>query len=218
MRSLAFAFALSVAGLAVGRTGEASELRGRITAAGRPVSAAQVQAFATESSLQAARREAQETPAPAALASTLSRSDGAFVLALPAQASAVSLRVEAPGFVAVRVEARAEGGDLGEVALRPSATLAGRVADGRGQPVAGATISVEPGRALFAGDDWVPEPLIARAGADGAFLVPGVAESQNRLRVEAPGFASAGLVGVRAGRLVSPLVLSPAVPLAGRVL
>ena len=71
--------------------------------------------------------------------------------------------------------------------------LDGRVLDGDGSPVAGATVRViRDGLSMWgsgkSADDWV-DPVLTTTDDDGAFSVTGLEPVQYRVRCEAPGLA-----------------------------
>jgi len=212
--------AVLLAGLAA--PSAAGELRGRVLLEGRAVPAT-VSAIPWESSRQAALREARREPAPAAVASVTTRPDGTFTLVLGPEAKEVSLRVEGAGMAPLRLTGvfdGSESADVGEVRVARASALSGRVVDGGGRPVSGAAVTLEAGRAStgpFGADDTEGEPVVMRTGADGSFRFDLAASSGNLLRVEAEGFAGAGLSGVRAGSLPAPIILATATTVAGRV-
>jgi protocatechuate 3,4-dioxygenase beta subunit len=184
------------------------------------VSGITVQAVPSEAPHEAARREARRGAQAAGLAAATTGADGAFSLVLPAGAPSVTLRFEGPGVVPVRLLSVYDGGEdaaVGDVPLTAASTFDGRVVDAGGKPVAGAAVTLQPGQARFAADETRGEEIRARSGPDGRFSFERAAASGNRLRVEAEGFACAGLEGLRAGRQAAPLVLAPATVLSGLV-
>ena len=199
---------------------QAGELRGRVVSGGQGVAGASISAVAYETPFVAARREAHDGPSPSPLATTTTRNDGGFVLSLPASAPAVQLRIEASGSVAVRlidVFDGTETAEVGDVELSRAALLTGRVVDGRGAPVADATVSLEPGLSAPGGRGRLPETRLLRTGTDGAFRFDAASPSGNRLRVEKGGLATVTLASVRAGGMARPVVLGPARGLVGSV-
>ena len=152
------------------------------------------------------------------------RADGTFTLVFGPETKEVSLRVEGAGITPRRLTGvfdGSESADVGEVRVARASALSGRVVDGAGKPVNGVSVTLEPGRAStgpFGADDTEGEPVFTRTGSDGSFRFDQAASSGNVLRVEAEGFASAGLSGVRAGSLPAPIVLTAATTLTGRVL
>src|SRR5262245_11099886 len=78
---------LAAAGAVVGLAAEplaAGEIKGRVTLGGAPVAGVTVTAVTAETALERARREARRTPPAAPLASTVTRADGTFALAVAA--------------------------------------------------------------------------------------------------------------------------------------
>jgi large repetitive protein len=191
----------------------AGEIRGRVLVDGRPAGGVTVAALPFEDGFAAARREARREE-PKALATAVSRPDGTFAVAVSGAADAVSLSFSG-GRAAPRLLARlfeAGGDDAGDVRLAKAAPLAGRVADERGGPVVGATVTLWPGsgRTLAAADasPGSGPPRAATTGPDGMFRFETASEEGNRLRVEAPAFATRERAPVRAGALARPIVLA----------
>ena len=173
-----------------------------------------------ESPLESARREARGAAPPPAIAQTTTSPDGAFTLSLPVTTPNVQVRVEAGGFQAVRLVGVYDGtdtSDVGDVVLARSATLSGRVVDGRGGLVAGADMTLEPGALANGSGERFPEPRLAQTNPDGTFRIEGASSSGNRLHLEAKGFATGTLAGIRSGALSAPIVLRPALTLTGSV-
>ena len=80
--------------------------------------------------------------------------------------------------------------DLGELALEPDRSIAGRVVDRlSGAPIAGAWVGLEPptGDPLFAVAGLTRDP--AKTDEDGAFLLGGLPEGAVRVHVRAQGYA-----------------------------
>ncbi|HSB62418.1 MAG TPA: carboxypeptidase-like regulatory domain-containing protein, partial [Vicinamibacteria bacterium] len=100
-----------------------------------------------------------------------------------------------------RVFEPAEAEDLGEVEVPVAEALAGRVVDGSGGPVVGATVTLWGGdtRTFGRGAPAEPVPFTATTGADGSFRHARASERGNRIRVEAPGLAVAEASGLRSG-------------------
>ncbi len=92
---------------------------------------------------------------------------------------------------------------MGDLEVTRGEALAGRVLDGSGGPVVGASVTLWGGapRGFRGGDGGEPVPAATTTGADGTFRFPEAAERGNRLRIEAPGFAAAELTGQRSGAL-----------------
>ena len=205
--------------LAVAPAAGAGELRGRILSDNKPLGGVTVAALPLESPEAEARREArrQEEPKPVLLATT--RPDGTFVLLLPAAAGVVRLRVSGGGARAVllgRILDASEAEDLGDIPVEKTAVLAGRVVDRRGGPVVAATVTLRAG--LWSSDESAPVDVVATTGADGTFKFSEAAETDNRIRVEAPAFATAELSGLRAGAMPRQVALAPGRAVSGSVM
>jgi protocatechuate 3,4-dioxygenase beta subunit len=173
-----------------------------------------------ETAIDIAHREARDLPSPPSLLATQTGADGTFVVGLPPGGPTVQLRIEAPGFVSAREGDAYDGTetvDVGDVTLSRAAALTGRVVDGRGTPLADATVGLEPGVVPRGENEGLPETCLARTGPDGSFRFDGASRSGNRLRVGKGAFASAALDGLRAGALASPIVLGPAAVRTGAV-
>ncbi|MEM9595380.1 MAG: carboxypeptidase-like regulatory domain-containing protein [Acidobacteriota bacterium] len=118
--------------------------------------------------------------------------------------------------------------DLGTVALRPGATIAGRVEDRSGTPVAGARVFAVPPEAPHPDDDRLaalPDDQGARSGPDGRFLVEDLSpEEPVDLRVLGPSHIPTWVRRVESSRGNVPgdsgirIVLETAHPLRGQVL
>ena len=189
----------------------AGEIRGRALVDGRPAGGLTVSVMPFEDGLAEARRDARREP-PAVLATTSTRADGAFVLPVSAPSgTAVYLGFAGGGSAAVRLEplVEAAGEDLGDVRLPRAAPLAGRVVGERGLPVVGAVVTLYAGRGRGFVDllPVAPLPQASTTAADGTFRFEAASEEGNRLRVEAPGFATVERSGVRAGALTRPVRL-----------
>lgn len=85
------------------------------------------------------------------------------------------------------------------------------------RPVAGAAVTLEPGRPVLGGDSLVGDAVTTRSAADGGFRFERASSSGNHLRVDALGFASTSLTDLRAGALATPVALAPGATLTGRV-
>ncbi len=145
------------------------------------------------------------------------RTDGFFVVEhVPVGSHA--LLVRAPGFAPRRVEIevspRATALDLGEVALERGWTIAGRVQDRAGAPIAGATVSASRQRNDVVGPSDDPEP--AQSDGGGSFVLAGLEPGLHELWVSAPGHASLHKIA-EAGTEDLRLVLSPGGTIAGSV-
>lgn len=209
MRPLAPAAVLA----AIAVSSPAAEIRGRVLVEGRPAAAVQVAVLPFEDGFAQALREArrEELPRPLALATT--RADGSFVATIAAAAETSVQLAFSGGAAAPRVlEALfdAGGDDAGDVRLPRAATLAGRVVDERGGPVVGATLTLWPGGGRRPQDAspgrGVPQSATTRA--DGTFRFETASGEANRVRVEAPAFATLERQPLRAGALARPLVLA----------
>lgn len=139
--------------------------------------------------------------------------DGTFVLRalVPGQ---VLLHAEAPGFapssvVSVNVEENKEARDV-VLALQEAKTIAGRVTDQSGRPVAGASVAARP----MMGSDHRVE-----TGTDesGAFELRGLGSGPFLLTATAAGFAPARQSGVTAPARQVELVVTAASALHGLV-
>jgi hypothetical protein len=111
----------------VAASSEAGEFRGRLLVGNRPAVGVTVTAVPYETPFEEAQREARRAPAPAAIASTASGADGAFVLAVPAPASGRSFRLKMEGagvvpIVGAGVYDASESEDLGDEPLAPRAS------------------------------------------------------------------------------------------------
>ena len=136
-------------------------------------------------------------------------------------AAAIRLSVSGAGIAPTRLERvldAAQDDDVGDVGVSRAQPLAGRVLDPKGGPVVGAAVT------LFANDfAWgdratTPVPATTATGADGAFRFDQAAQSGNRLRIEAPGFAVLERSGVQSGPLARPASLAFGATVAGVVL
>ena len=204
---------LSVLLFSIAASVSAGEIRGRVLVDGKPAASVTVAVLPFEDGFEEARREARREGPPQALASATTRADGSFAVAVAA-APGTSVRLGfSGGTAAPRVlEALfdAAGDDAGEVRLPRAAALAGRVVDERGGPVVGAAVTLWPGgeRRLQDASPARGEPQQATTKADGTFRFESASADSNRLRVEAPAFATLERQPVRAGAVARPLVLS----------
>jgi protocatechuate 3,4-dioxygenase beta subunit len=199
----------------------AGEIRGRVLVDGKPSGGVVVSVLAFEDGFATARREARHEE-PRALATATTRSDGVFAVAAPGPAGAAVRLAFSGGTAAPRVlEALfdAVGGDAGDVRLTKAVALAGRVVDDRGSPVVGATVTLWPGGGRRLQDasagSGVPQSTTTRP--DGAFRFETASEEGNRLRVEAPAFATQERQPVRAGALPRPVAMALGQALRGTV-
>ncbi len=190
----------------------AGEIRGRVLVDGKPASGVAVSVLPFEDGFAAARREARREDVPKALASGATRPDGTFAVAVPA-AAGTAVRLAFSGATAVPrvLEALFDAGgeDAGDVRLPRATPLAGRVVDERGGPVVGATVTLWPGGGRRPQDASPGRgvPQAATTKADGAFRFEAAGEEANRLRVEAPAFATLEREPVRGGALARPVTL-----------
>jgi protocatechuate 3,4-dioxygenase beta subunit len=201
----------------------APAIRGRVLVDGKPAAGVTVAVLPFEDGFAAARREARREDLPKALVAGTTQPDGGFVLALPAAApgAVVRLLVSAAGgapFVLSRL-LDAGGEDVGDVRLGRSAALAGRVVDERGGPAVGASITLWAGRGRGLDDLSSVEavPQTATTKADGTFRFEAAGAEGNRLRFEAPGFATQERTGLRSGALVKPATMTLGRALRGNV-
>jgi protocatechuate 3,4-dioxygenase beta subunit len=205
-------FASAVALAALAASAAAGEIRGRVLVGGQPAAGVAVAVLPFEDGFEAARAEARREGLPQPLAVATTRPDGSFAATIAA-APGTSVRLGFSGTVtAPRVLEKlfdAAGDDAGEVRLPKAAALAGRVLDERGGPVVGATVT------LWSGGERRPQdvspgqgvPQTATARADGTFRFEAASPESNRLRVEAPAFATLERQPVRAGAVARPLTL-----------
>lgn len=192
----------------------AGEVRGRVVIEGKPAAGAAVSLLPFEDGFAAARREARREPPPPAVVSGTTRPDGTFALPVPAAGApeALTLAVSGAGLPPYRLVPiiDAEGKDLGDIRLGRPAALAGRVVDANGGPVVGATVTLWAGRGRSM-DDLAPAAARAQTAtttADGGFRFDAAGSEGNRLRFEAPGFATLERAQVRSGALARPAVLA----------
>jgi hypothetical protein len=207
----------------------AGELRGRILADDKAVAGATVFAVPFESPFEEARREARHEDAVGKpLATATTRTDGTFVLqvaAPPGAAAPVLVRLEVTGggLASTLLEPvfdSSETASAGDVTLVKATTLAGKVVDGRGGPVVGATVTLFPGigASPFGRAFGTAVPVTTTTAADGSFRFAEAGARGNRLRVEAPGFGTAEVSGAAGGALRRPLALSLGRAVSGQVL
>ena len=200
----------------------AGEIRGRVLVDGRPAPGVAVAVLPFEDGFSAARRDARREDLPKALVGGVSRADGTFVVAVPGPAGAAVRLAFSGGAVSPRVLTTlfdSGGEDAGDVRLPRALALAGRVVDERGGPVVGANVT------LWAGGGRRPQDATPASGAtqatvtkaDGTFRFEAAAEEGNRIRVEAPAFATQERQPVRAGALARPITLALGQVLRGTV-
>jgi protocatechuate 3,4-dioxygenase beta subunit len=217
LRLLSFALLAALAAPA-----SAGEIRGRVLVDGKPAAGVTVSALPFEDGFATARREARREDLPAPLASAASRADGTFAVTVAAAATDIVRLAFSGGPAAPRVldaVFEAIGDDAGDVRLPKATPLAGRVVDGRGGPVVGATVSLWPGGERGPQDSSPGAGRLqsATTKADGTFRIDAAAAESNRLRVEAPGFATQEREPVRGGALVRPVTLALGQVLRGTV-
>jgi protocatechuate 3,4-dioxygenase beta subunit len=201
----------------------AGELTGRVLLGDRPAAGVTASALPYEPPFEEARREARRLPPPRPLASTTTKTDGGFVLAIPAEAGKEKLftvQLEGGGGVAKCVAGvweASETADLGDLVLGAAAKLGGKVVDAKGAPVADAEV-VLVALGNPAGDlDLEPSPRLTRTDVDGTFHFDDASETGNAVMVEKPGFIAARRIGVKARVSMPPIVLATGAPLAGVV-
>ncbi len=199
---------------ALAATATAGEIRGRVLVDGKPAAGVAVSVLPFEDGFAAARREARREGLPKALVDGASRPDGTFAVAVPAAAGTVVRLAFSGGTAAPRVLDAlfdAGGEDAGDVRLPKATPLAGRVVDERGGPVVGATVTLWPGGGRRPQEQDVSPgrgvPQAATTKADGAFRIEAASPESNRLRVEAPAFATLEKEPVRAGAVPRPVSL-----------
>ena len=175
------------------------------------------------------RPDRAEPPKPLATATT--RPDGTWVLTLtpPAGAAAAprscgsrSRPAASRPSSSTRSSTRARARTPATRSVEKAATLAGKVVDARGGPVVGATVTLwggsGGGASPFARVDGAPVPTVATTGADGTFRFTEATARGNRIRVEAPGFASTDVAGAAGGALRRPIALVLGRSVTGQVL
>jgi protocatechuate 3,4-dioxygenase beta subunit len=227
MKHATLAFAGCLVGLVSASSLAAGELRGRILAEDKAAPGVTVAAVPFESPFAEARREARGEKSPGPIASATTRPDGTFNLSLAPPAGAnpaptlVRLTVSGSGLAPILLYSvfdTTENAEVGDVAVAKAAALAGKVVDGRGGPIVGATVTLWSGSGRVVGRDGSPVPVTTTTGADGTFRLSDAAERGNRLRVEAPGFAFAEIGGVASGAVRRPITLSLGRALPGTAL
>jgi protocatechuate 3,4-dioxygenase beta subunit len=123
---------------------------------------------------------------------TVSDADGAYRLeGLPDGPQQV--RVLHPDYLPVNRQVQLDGDTAQSFTLKAGAALSGQVVDEKGDPVSGATVTVQ------AETDPVSVPQ-RWSNAEGRFRVPGLAPARYSVLVELDGYAPAELSGVEIGR------------------
>ena len=229
MRKAAF---VGVALACVAVSARAGEFRGRLLVGDRPAVGVTVTAVPYETPFEEAQREARRGTAPLAIASVASGADGVFVLSVPAPATGRSFRLKMEGagvvpIVSAGVYDASESEDLGDEPLAPASKLAGRVVDDKGKPIPGAEVTLAsrggPGGPFGGpfgggpGADILSVPRTTLTGIDGSFRFDDARAQNNRLTVEAKGFATTEVTNVREGALPRPIALQPGLSLSGVV-
>ncbi|HUG53315.1 MAG TPA: carboxypeptidase regulatory-like domain-containing protein [Vicinamibacteria bacterium] len=188
----------------------AGEIRGRILAGGRPTAGVTVRAVAFEAPEAEARRRARGGAPPRTVATAATRDDGTFALALPASPPVtIRLLAEGGGVVPAWLGGTydtSESDDLGEHALTPAETLAGRVVSAAGAPIAGAVVTIRP-RSGAGYSEVAPASRTVTSGVDGAFRTSEASPAGNRLTVLAPSHGAGLAADVRPGAMPRPIVL-----------
>lgn len=209
MSRTAVAWAAAGLGLLAAIPAGAGEIRGRLLVDKKPLGGASVEALALEPPFLAAQREARRGEPQKALATATSKPDGTFVLAVaaPGNASAFQLKISGSGAapqILERLFEPSESDDLGDLTVGRGEVLAGRVVDSSKGPVVGASVTLWVGAGRGpgpAGDASSTVRATTTTGSDGSFRFTAATERGNRLVVEAPGFATAELSGLRSGAL-----------------
>ena len=202
----------------------AGEIRGRVLVDGKPAPASSCRVLPFEDGFAAARREARREELPKPLAAATTRPDGSVrrQRARARRARPSASPSPAPRGRAARARRRSSTRRAKTRATcgcrRPSPSPGGSWTSAGG-PVVGATVTLWPGGGRrLAGR----APALRRAAArdDGptaAFRFEAAAEEGNRLRVEAPAFATLERQPVRGGALARPVALALGQVLRGTV-
>ncbi len=216
-----------VAFLVLSAPARAGEIRGRILSdrADKSAAGVMISAVPWEAPGEEARREMKGAEPPKPIASATTGADGSFVLAVPpaepGKEKLFRVRAEGAGVVPVLFEGVYDAGeteDLGEHTLPHGERLSGVAVDSSGKPVAGATVSLEPG---VAGGDDLAYSVVARkavTGEDGKFQFEEASATGNRVTVEKTGLAPVRETGLRAGALPRPITVRAGDPVSGTVL
>jgi protocatechuate 3,4-dioxygenase beta subunit len=146
-------------------------------------------------------------------------SDGVFVLERVA-AGAHDLGLTASGFAPRRLEievgSRAKAVDLGTVVLERGLTIAGRVVNRAGGPIANAKVFAWPvTSATFAFNSSSPDPVVSEA--DGSFVIGGLAPGAHNITASIPGYVTGRQAAEAGAEKPVRLVLSPAGAITGSV-
>jgi len=207
--------------LAFGAPAGAGEIRGRILVAGVPAPGVTLAALPYEAPIDEARRLARRGEAPRPLATATTRPDGGFILTVAAGPAAFRLQAQGGGVAPSWLEGTfdsTESEDLGDRTLPRAQSLAGRVVNAGGAPVAGAEVTVvagAPGAPVDA--DVAVASRTVTTGADGTFRSDEAGAGANRLLVEAKGYGATGIANVGSGTMPRPIVLGPGMSVSGIV-
>jgi hypothetical protein len=141
------------------------------------------------------------------------RADGTFALG-PLPLGSLSLDVSAPRHVSrqvtVEIGARGRAPDLGDLVLDRGLSIAGRVRERGGRPLAGVSLRAER---HGAGESSEAE---AASEDDGAFLLAGLGSGRHDVTASAAGYVAARSIADAGGEPVE-LVLEPGGQIEGRV-
>ncbi len=188
-------------------------VRGRVTVAGRPdipVAGAVVTIAIGTAFADAALRALPD--AGNGLVATAGP-DGTFELLHVPSRGVVQASAVAKGFarlVKTNLELRADGPVEVDFALLPGQSIAGRVVDAAGAPLAAARVEAWPTEA--SGD-----ALVGTSGADGAFEVLGLGQGKHAVKASLHGFETAIVHDVASGRADVQLPLRPLARVRARV-
>lgn len=180
-------------------------VRGRVTVAGRPdipVAGAVVTVAIGTAFADAALRALPE--AGHGLVATTG-ADGAFEVAHVPSRGVVQASAVAKGFarqLKTNLELKADAPVEVDFALLPGQSIAGRVVDAVGAPLAQARVEAWPTEASG-------EALVATSGADGAFEVVGLGQGKHAVKATLRGFHTETAAGVDSGRTDVTLALRP---------
>ena len=199
----------------------AGGIRGRVLVDGKPAAGVAVAVLPFEDGFAAARREARREDLPKPLVSGTTRPDGTFAVAVPGPAARPSgcRSPEPRRRRGCSTGSSTRAGRTRETCgcRRPSPSRGGSWTSGEGRS------SARPspcGRAAAGGRRTPPRPpALPQATvtkADGTFRFEAAAEEGNRIRVEAPAFATQERQPVRAGALARPVTLASGRSCEGR--